>query len=98
MGNSVPYVPKQAIERDAAALLAEFERSRNVRLEPPIPIEDILEKHLQLRIEFDDTHDLFGLPRVAGVKSDILGAIFFDEHLVVIDQSLDPEENPLKEG
>jgi Zn-dependent peptidase ImmA (M78 family) len=29
---------------------------------------------------------------------DILGAIFFDEARIVIDESLDPEENPAKEG
>ena len=28
-----------------------------------IPIEDIVEKHLKLGIEFDDTHRLFGVPR-----------------------------------
>jgi hypothetical protein len=31
-------------------------------------------------------------------ESDILGAIFFDDRRVVIDEGLDPEENPTKEG
>ena len=66
---------------------------------PPIPIEDIVEKHLKLGIEFDDMHRL--LRRAAsglGLDPDILGAICFDERRIVIDESLDPEENPSKEG
>ena len=44
-----------AIERDAEALLAESCARARVVMEPPIPIEDIVEKHLKLGIEFDDT-------------------------------------------
>ena len=66
---------------------------------PPIPIEDIVEKHLKLGIEFDDTHRLFGVPREPDrADPDILGAIFFDESRIVIDESLDPEEHPFREG
>jgi len=93
----VPFLAKEYIERDAAALLAEYEQARSVIIAPPIPIEDIIEKHLKLRIEFDDIHRLFDVPR-SGVKPDILGAIFFDESRIVIDESLDPEEYPAKEG
>jgi hypothetical protein len=57
-----------------------------------------LQKHLKLRFEFDDTHKLFGIPRDPECDVDILGAIFFDEARIVIDESLDPEENPAKEG
>lgn len=63
MTKKVPYMTPEAIEQDAAALLAEYARARGVVIVPPIPIEDILEKHLKLGIEFDDTHKLFGIPR-----------------------------------
>ena len=43
--------------------------ARGVTIEPPIPIEDIVEKHLKLGIEFDDTHRLFGVPRPASARS-----------------------------
>jgi hypothetical protein len=33
-----------------------------------------------------------------GLDPDILGAIYFGERRIVIDESLDPEENPSKEG
>jgi hypothetical protein len=97
MSRPIPYLSEEAIERDAAALLHEYASSRGLTIEPPIPIEDIVEKHLKLGIEFDDTHQLFGVPRPAP-DPDILGAIFFDDRRIVIDESLDPEENPSREG
>jgi len=99
MSKPVPYLSDEAIERDAAALLAEYAQARGIAIIPPIPIEDIVEKHLKIGIEFDDTHRLFGIPRSGlGLEPDILGAMFFDEARIVIDESLDPEENPAKEG
>jgi hypothetical protein len=56
MTRKVPFLAEEAIERDAEALLAEFSHARDVVIETPIPIEDIVEKHLKLRIEFDDLH------------------------------------------
>lgn len=97
MAKFVPYLSEQRIENDSVALLAEFARARGVVITPPIPIEDIVEKHLKLVVELDDTHRLFGVPR-SGPDPDILGAMFFDDGRIVIDQSLDPEENPSKEG
>jgi hypothetical protein len=60
-----------------------------------VPIEDIVEKHLKLGIEFDDMHRLLDHRRSGlGRDPDILGAMFFDERRIVIDERLDPEENP----
>jgi hypothetical protein len=79
MTKKVQYLYEEEIERDASALLAEFSAARRVAIAPPIPIEDVIEKHLKLRIEFDDTHRLFGMPRSGpGLDPDILGAIYFD--------------------
>jgi hypothetical protein len=99
MGLKVAFMSDEAIERDAEALLADYARERGVRIEAPIPIEDIIEKHLKIGVEFDDTHRLFGVPRSGiGFDPDILGAIFFDQRRIVIDESLDPDTNPAKEG
>jgi hypothetical protein len=99
MAKLVPYLSDEHIERDAAALLVEYEQARSVVIAPPIPIEDIVEKHLKLGIEFDDTHRRFGVPRSgSGLDPDILGAIFFDDARIVIDESLDPEEHPSMES
>jgi Zn-dependent peptidase ImmA (M78 family) len=97
MSRLVPYLAEEVIERDAAALLAEYEHTRGVTLEPPIPVEDIVEKHLKLRIEFDDLHARHNVPRPTDGQTDILGAIYGDGS-IFIDESLDPEENPAREG
>jgi Zn-dependent peptidase ImmA (M78 family) len=91
----VPYIADDAIERDAAALLAQYAYAKGVEIRAAIPIEDIVEKHLKLHVEFDDTHRLFGVPRDPECDAD---AIFFDERRMVIDESLDPEERPHMEG
>src|SRR5687767_5127979 len=70
MSKKVPYFQEEQIERDAAALLAEFAQARGVVIAPPIPIEDIVEKHLKLGIEFDDIHRLLNHPR-SGLCSSI---------------------------
>jgi Zn-dependent peptidase ImmA (M78 family) len=99
MTKFVSYVPDEAIEKDTQALLAEYAHARGVSIETPIAIDDIIEKHLKIGIEFDDTHRLFGVPRSGiGFDPDILGAIFFDQKRIVIDESLDPDANPANEG
>ena len=99
MTKSIPYVSDEVIENDAHALLAEYANARGLTVEAPIAIDDIIEKHLKIGIEFDDTHRLFGVPRSGlGFDPDILGAIFFEQKRIVIDESLDPDANPAKEG
>lgn len=93
----VPYMPDEVIERDAEALLDEFAFARGIDLCPPIPIEDIVEKHLKLRVEFDDLHRLLGAPR-SGRDPDVFGAIWLESGRIVIDESLDPETWPEREG
>src|SRR5437762_2345972 len=95
----VPYIGQNTIERDAEALLAQFAHARRIELKAPIPIEDIVEKHLKLRVEFDDLHRLLNIPRSGkGSESDIFGAIWLETGEIVIDQTLDPEERPSVEG
>ena len=96
MPKKVPYLQEEEIERDAGALLAEYECARGIQIVAPVPIEDIVEKYLKLGVEFDDMHQLLGVARPR--EPDILGAMFFDERRIVIDESLDPEVNPSNEG
>src|SRR5262245_41124010 len=65
----------------------------------PIPIEDIVEKHLKLHVEFDDLHRLLGVPRSEfRTDPDIFGAIWLETGEIVLDESLDPEVRPTIEG
>jgi Zn-dependent peptidase ImmA (M78 family) len=112
MSLRVPFIDDETIEHDAEALLAEYARAKNVEIKAPIPIEDIVEKHLKLTVEFDDLHSLLGVPRGRGIKPhifgllgvprrikpDIFGAIWLETGKIVIDESLDPEERPSIEG
>lgn len=97
MSRFVPFLSEDAIEADATALLAEYQEARGVVVAPPVPIEDIVEKHLKLRVDFGDLHEVLGVPQ-AGDEPDILGAIWVDRREIFIDQSLDPEDHPHHEG
>ena len=96
----VPYISDETIERDAEALLAQYAHATGLEVKAPVPIEDIVEKHLKLRVEFDDLHRLLGVPRggFLGSEPDIFGAIWLESGEIVIDESLDPEERPRIEG
>ena len=92
----VPYMSDGSIEREAGSLLAEFAHARGVQIQPPIPIDDIVEKHLKLHVEFDDLHRRLGVPRGGfGNEPDIFGAIWLEAGEIVLDESLDPDVRPL---
>lgn len=87
----VPFLTDRAIEREAELLLAEFGQAHGPVLEPPIPIEDILEIYLGLRFDFMDLRQRFGV-------ADVHGALWIEAGHVGVDQSLDPVVYPKKEG
>jgi len=87
----VKYLTHSAIENATLCLLAEYGRKYGDVIEPPVPVEAILEGHLELGLDFDDLPSVLGIP-------DVLGAMWFNERRVIIDQSLDATENPSKEG
>lgn len=95
---SIPYLSKQTIERYTKNFLSEYAHKNSLQLKPPIPIDDIAEKHLKLIIEFDDIHDLCKRPRPIHRDADILGALLYEDRLILIDKSIDPEKKPSKEG
>jgi Zn-dependent peptidase ImmA (M78 family) len=99
MNLQVPYIADEIIELDAEALLADYARRNGVEISVPIPIENIVEKQLKLHVGFDDLHRRLGVPRNGlGLDPDILGASWFEAREIVIDESLDPEEHPSREG
>ena len=97
MNRNVPYLSKEVIERNAAVLLSECEHARSVMLAPPIPVDDIVEHHLDLSIDFADMHALYNIPRPPNGQPDIIGAIYGDGR-IFIDESLDPDETPALES
>lgn len=87
----VKFMPDVHIERAADDLLAGYGLKFGEVLKPPVPVDQILESHLGLSLDFDDM-----LKRVE--QPGVLGAIWVAEKQVVIDLSLDPAENPRQEG
>ncbi|MBK8164703.1 MAG: ImmA/IrrE family metallo-endopeptidase [bacterium] len=85
------FVHKKTIEAGALVLLAEYGRKYHVSVQPPIPVEEIIEAHLGLTFDIED------LPRLLNVR-DVLGATWFRSREVKIDQSLDPTVFPSKLG
>jgi hypothetical protein len=88
---NVKFLHIDKIEGATLRLLGEYGQKYGVVEEPPIPVEEILEAHLELSLGFDDLVKQLGL-------SDALGATWVQDRRVLIDQSLDPTDNPTKEG
>ena len=87
----VPYLHVKQIERETRALLEAYEFKFSRKVTPPVPVEKITEIQLQLTLEFKDMKSLFPF-------ADVHGAIWFEEGIIGIDQSLDPDVNPLMLG
>jgi len=82
-----PYLSARQIEREADLLLAEYARSRAAAVLPPIPVEEILEGHLGLCLDFDDLRTRTG-------DDNALGALYPETKRVSVDERLDPTNAP----
>jgi hypothetical protein len=81
----------QEFEEEAALLLAEYGNKHGQVTSPPIPIDEIVELYLGLRLEFNDMQQLFGV-------DDVHGALWVNEKRVGIDQRLEPTDHPAMLG
>jgi len=82
----VPFLPEKRIEDQAQLLLDEWAEAHEVT-EPPVPVDDILELHLELGFCLANLQAELGHP-------DVLGGIWFGDRMIKIDQSLDPSIQP----
>ena len=87
----LPYLSEKRIEDEAALLLAEYDEKRAPVDAPPIPIDEIIELHLELAFEMKDLQQLFKHP-------DVHGALWVNERLIGVDLSIDPSLYPQKLG
>ena len=85
------FIPEAHIERAAMELLAAYGKKYGEVTEPPIPVDEILECQLNLSLRFKDLAQHYG-------RNDMLGATWIDKKIVVIDQSLEPDDNPKMRG
>ena len=90
-GPKLRFMRDQEFEDESGLLLAEFSREHGQVNAPPIPIDDIVELYLGLRLEFNNMQELFGV-------EDVHGALWVNEKRIGIDQRLDPAVNPAMLG
>lgn len=81
----VRFLRTEEIDLAVSELLRNFSKKRGLTLVPPIPVEDILEKHLQVKLEIKDLVQLLGV-------SDVLGAAWFDLGVVRVDERIVDQE------
>lgn len=89
--SDVPFLHEKQIEREADLLLAEYAEIIEPVLEPPVPIEELVGTVLKLRHQFLDLKSRFPY-------ADVHGAIWFEEALIGIDYSLNPDLSPRRRG
>ena len=77
----VPWLPKSGIEAIAADVLSGYEEMIGAPVAPPIPVEDVIERYLDLRIGFMDFKKTYGFHGV-------LGAIYVKDRLIYADNAL----------
>lgn len=87
----VPRLSERAIEAEATAILERYTKECEPILRPPVPVDELPEMILKVRLEFDDLRKLLG-------RNDAIGATWFDTREIYIDQSLDPKDHPRKRG
>jgi hypothetical protein len=97
MSIEVPFLSEQEIEQTALRLLRDAGVCKSSNFNGIVPVEKILEHHLNLSLDFDDLHGKLGV-QMSGEEPEILGALWVESREVFIDQSLDPDENPKMEG
>lgn len=92
MTKFVPFLTKDHIEAESDALLFSYGQKVGTITRPPIPVDEILNTHLKVGLDFDD------LPKLLGVEADVFGATWLERRQVIIDQSLDPTDHPERIG
>ncbi|MBA3709180.1 MAG: ImmA/IrrE family metallo-endopeptidase [Planctomycetes bacterium] len=86
----VDFLKKEQIEAATLELIQAYGKKYG-EVSLPVPVEEMLECHLGLSLEFGDLKDVTGF-------EDVLGATWIKNRRVVIDTQLDPTENPDKVG
>ena len=77
----VPWMPKAKIAKAAAGVISVYQSIVCKRVEPPIPVEDIIERGLNLHLRYSNLREKLKL-------DDVLGATYVDRKVICVDESL----------
>ena len=75
-----PWISKEKIALKALDLIEKFQTLAEYEVKPPIPVEDIIERYLGLRLLYDDLTKVFG--------RDVLGAVYVESKAICINERL----------
>jgi hypothetical protein len=81
----VPYLTSAQLDQAVAELLGSYGKWRGAPVRPPIDVDEIAEGYLGLTLELTDLRQLLGV-------DDVLGATWFDERRLRVDESLEGKE------
>jgi len=82
----VPWRSKKAISDAASWLRVQYQASTSLPVSPPVPVEDIIERGLGLKLGFTDLRKKLKL-------GDVLGATYVKDKSIWVDQSLADDQN-----
>ena len=77
----VPWISKEQIALKAMALIEAFQAVAGYRVKPPIPVEDIIERSLGLRLLYEDLEKVLG-------SNDVLGATYVESRVICVNERL----------
>jgi hypothetical protein len=77
----VPFLPKELVSAVASEVLSDYEAFIGKTVRPPVPVEDIVERSLGVRLGFIDFEEKYGMP-------DVYGALYVQKKLIAISTSL----------
>ena len=82
----IPWLTKKSIAAAAGGVVADYEAKIKRRVQPPIPIENIIERGLSLKLGFSDLRKKLKL-------NDVLGATYVKDGMICVDLSLAENQN-----
>jgi hypothetical protein len=77
----VPWISKHTISERASRLIKNYQNMAGYQVAPPIPVEDIIERYLEIGISIEDLGESLGM-------EDVLGATYVNSRMISIDEKL----------
>ncbi len=85
---NIPWLPKEKIAIAARQLIDDFQTMAKYDIQPPIPVEDIIERHLGLRLVYHDLDRVFK-------SRNCLGATYVTKKTICVNEKLFRNEGRL---
>jgi Zn-dependent peptidase ImmA (M78 family) len=82
----VPWLTKKSIADATISVIGDYEAKIKRRVQPPIPVENIIERGLNVKLGFSDLRKKLKI-------NDVLGATYVKEKLICVDRSLVDNNN-----